>query len=154
MKIELVLVGKTNPQWLVAGIEEYRQRLVHYADFGFRIVQASGNLPPNQAVEKEGKAILDKLTGKDWVVVLDEKGKEMDTIGFSKLLEKQMNQGTSSMVFIIGGAFGVSQEVRHRANLMLSFSQFTMTHQMIRLVLVEQLYRAMTVIEGKAYHHV
>ena len=153
MKIEAVVVGKSHPAWLVEGIEEYQKRLMHYASFSFRVVSPAGNLPALQAVEKEGRAILEKVTTKDWVIVLDEKGAEYDTIAFAKLLDKQMSNGTNSVVFITGGAYGISQEVRQRANLILSFSKFTFTHQMIRLLLVEQLYRVMTVIEGKSYHH-
>ena len=105
------------------------------------------------AIEKEGKLILDKVAAKDWVVLLDEHGKEFTSEQLAELLNKRMSAGVTNMVLISGGAFGVSESVKSRADLVLSASRFTFTHQMIRLVMAEQLYRAMTILKNESYHH-
>ena len=153
MKVELVVVGKTTQKWLKEGFEEYFGRLKHYLPCSVREIQPAGAVPKNVAIEKEGKLILDKVAAKDWVVLLDEHGKEFTSEQLAELLNKRMSAGVTNMVLISGGAFGVSESVKSRADLVLSASRFTFTHQMIRLVMAEQLYRAMTILKNESYHH-
>lgn len=154
MKVELVVVGKTTQKWLKEGFEDYFSRLKHYLPCSIREIQPGGAVPRSVAMEKEGKLILEKITAKDWVVLLDEHGKDFSSEQLAELLNKRMAAGVTSMVIITGGAFGVSESVKSRADLVLSASKFTFTHQMIRLIIAEQLYRAMTILKNESYHHV
>ena len=153
MNIAMILVGKSSPDWLSSGIREYSDRLSHYAEIEFRIVPAAGNLPAAQAIEKEGAVILSKIHPKEKVFILDERGDEYTSVKLAGFLDKLMGSGVNSLVFVIGGAYGTSESVRNRADGVISFSKFTFTHQMIRLLLVEQLYRAFTIIKGRPYHN-
>lgn len=153
MNIAIVVVGKTSMDWLSTGIKEYSDRLSHYAQVEFRIIPPAGNLPASVAMEKEGVAILAKIQPKEKVFVLDEKGDEFTSVKLAGFLEKHMNSGVNSMVFVTGGAYGISDAVKSRADGVISFSNFTFTHQMIRLLLMEQLYRAFTIIKGRPYHN-
>jgi 23S rRNA (pseudouridine1915-N3)-methyltransferase len=154
MKLELVIVGKTTQKWIKEGFDDYFGRLKHYLPCTIREVQAAGAVPREVAIEKEGRLIMEKIGARDWVVLLDEHGKELSSVQLAELLNKRMIAGTSSLVLITGGAFGVSEEVKQRADLVLSASKFTFTHQMIRLIIAEQLYRAMTILKNESYHHV
>lgn len=154
MKLELVVVGKTAPGWIKQGFEEYLTRLKHYLPCSVREIVPGNPLPANKAMEKEGRQILDKITSRDWVVLLDEHGKGLTSTELATLIGKRMNDVGGNMVVVTGGAFGVSDEVRGRADFVLSCSGFTFTHQMIRLILAEQLYRAMTILRNESYHHV
>ncbi len=153
MKLELVVVGKTTQKWIMTGFDDYVGRLAHYLPCTVREVPAAGAMVPQKAMEKEGKAILEKIGARDWVVLLDERGDEWTSVQLADFLSKRMNQGVGNLVFVTGGAFGVSPEVRERANQVLSASRFTFTHQMIRVIIAEQLYRAMTIIKNESYHH-
>lgn len=154
MKIELVVVGKTVPGWIKQGFEEYLTRLKHYLPCTVREVPSGSPLPAAKAMEKEGRQILDKINARDWVVLLDEHGKGLSSTELASLIGKRMNDLAGNMVFVTGGAYGVSDEIRKRADFVLSCSAFTFTHQMIRLILAEQLYRAMTIQRNESYHHV
>jgi 23S rRNA (pseudouridine1915-N3)-methyltransferase len=154
MKLELVVVGKTSPGWIREGFEDYLGRLRHYLPCSVREIPAAGALPAAKALEKESRQILEKITSRDWVILLDERGKSLTSVELSALLAKRMNDVSGNLVMVTGGAFGVSDEVRERAELVLSCSGFTFTHQMIRLILAEQLYRAMTILRNESYHHV
>ena len=157
MKIECWCIGKTAFDYLKEGIEVYTKRIVHYTPFEWTVlpdVKNGGAYDKETLKKKEGDLVLDKLSKEDYLVLLDEKGKSLTSIQFARFIEDRIAQGgAKKMVFLIGGAFGFSEEVRQRANHTLSFSTMTFSHQMIRLFLVEQVYRAFTILKGEKYHN-
>ena len=156
MKIKLIVVGKTNATYLVEGEREYERRLRHYTKFEEIIitdVKQSGKLSENELKKKEGQMILSKLENGEHVVLLDDKGKHYSSVDFAQLLQQKMNSGLKSLVFVVGGAFGFSDEVYQRANSKVSLSKMTFSHQMIRLIFKEQLYRGFSILRGEKYHH-
>ena len=155
MKITLLTLGKTSDARLSALIDEYQQRLKHYVPFEFVVVPDIKNaksLTQDQLKTAEGEAILARLTPAMDVLLLDEHGREFRSIEYADFLQKKMAAGRD-LVLIIGGAYGFSQAVYDRANGMISLSQMTFSHQMIRLMTIEQIYRAMTILRGEPYHH-
>ena len=156
MKITLIQVGKTNQNFVKEGFEMYRKRLVHYTKFEEFIIEDIKN-PKNIKTDKlkqlEGEKILKKLNNTDFVVLLDEKGKNFTSKAFATWIENKMIQSTKNLVFVIGGAFGFSDEVYQRANSKLRLSDMTFSHQIIRAIFAEQLYRAFTIIKGEKYHN-
>lgn len=156
MTIELLLVGKTNQPWLVAGMREYEQRLKHYVRFNSTVIpelKNARNLTDDQIREKEGELILSRLGPSDRLVLLDEHGKQFSSTGMAEWLQKNMNRGWKRMVFVVGGAYGFSEKVYARAEEKLSLSPMTFSHQMVRVIFTEQLYRAFTILKGEPYHH-
>jgi 23S rRNA (pseudouridine1915-N3)-methyltransferase len=156
MKIQLLLSGKTRIPYIREGIEEYRRRLVHYADFQIRELpelKKSGTWPEKKVKEEEAKTILKSIDTRDFVVLLDERGQQLDSLAFAGLLEKQQYGSFPAMLFVIGGPYGFAQEVYSRANIELSLSKMTFSHQLVRLIFMEQLYRAYTIMRGESYHH-
>ena len=156
MKVKLIVVGKTNVNYLKDGEIEYDQRIKHYVNFEQSIIsdiKNAKNLSKAQLKNKEGQQILSKINTSDCVVLLDEKGRQFSSIEFSSFLNKKNLTSTKYLVFIIGGAFGFSDEVYQRADYKLSLSKMTFTHQMIRMVFKEQLYRALTILKGEKYHN-
>ena len=156
MKVKLIVVGKTNVNYLKDGETEYDQRIKHYVNFEQLIisdVKNTKNLSTAQLKNKEGQQILSKISGSDYVVLLDEKGKQLSSNEFSNFLNKKNLTSTKYLVFVIGGAFGFSDEVYKRADYKLSLSKMTFTHQMIRVFFKEQLYRAFTISKGEKYHN-
>ncbi|MFD2561983.1 23S rRNA (pseudouridine(1915)-N(3))-methyltransferase RlmH [Aquimarina rubra] len=156
MTIKLIAIGKTDHKQLESLIAEYIKRLGFYVKFDFEIIpdiKNAKNLSEAQQKDKEGKLILNKITTSDVVILLDENGKQYDSVGFSELLQKHMNSGIKQLIFVIGGPYGFSQEVYHRANGKLSLSKMTFSHQMIRLFFIEQLYRGFTILRNEPYHH-
>lgn len=154
MKIELWVVGKTAFKYLDEGVALYEKRLKHYTPFELVVLpDVKGPLSIDALKTKEGALILSKLTKDDVFVLLDENGKHQTSIEFSKYVENQQVSATKRLIFQIGGAFGFSDAVYERANLKLSLSKMTFSHQMIRLFFVEQLYRAFTIIKGEKYHN-
>lgn len=156
MKVKLIVVGKTADSGLAGMISEYEKRLTHYIKFEQQIIKAPKNaakLSTEQLKVEEGKLILAELEKSDQVVLLDEVGKEYSSTRFADFLQSKMNSGLKDLVFVIGGAFGFSEAVYDRANSKMALSQMTFTHQMVRLVFVEQLYRAFTIIRNEGYHH-
>lgn len=156
MKVSLILVGKTVNKHFVALIDDYGSRVKHY--IGFDIVtipelKNTKNITDQQQKQLEGELILRQLQAGDRVVLLDEHGKEMRSIEFSKYMENRMQTVSKRLVFIIGGPYGFSPDVYARADEKVSLSKMTFSHQMIRLIFVEQLYRAMTIMRGEPYHH-
>lgn len=155
MKTELVVVGKTTDKHFAASINDYIDRITHYMPFGVTVIPELRNarsLSHDQQKEKEGEAILKLLQPSDTVVLLDERGTEYRSIEMAAWLEKR--QATARrLVFVIGGPYGFSQAVYDRADTMQSLSRMTFSHQMVRLVFAEQLYRACTIIKGEPYHH-
>lgn len=155
MKTILLLIGKTQNKHFVAGINDYAERISHYMPFSITTIpelKNTKNLSEQQQKEQEGELIMKQLQPSDTVVLLDEHGKEYRSIEFASWLEKkQLN--ARRLVFIIGGPYGFSQHVYTRANEMVSLSQMTFSHQMVRLVFTEQIYRACTILKGEPYHH-
>jgi 23S rRNA (pseudouridine1915-N3)-methyltransferase len=156
MKVYLLLVGKTESQWLKGAIEIYEERLSHYT--GYQRIEIpelkfASKLSQQQIKDKEGELILKNVKPNDELILLDEKGKEFSSEEFAAHLDKKSIYGTKSVIFVIGGAYGFSDEVYKRANEKLSLSKMTFSHQMVRLIFLEQLYRAHTIIKGEPYHH-
>ena len=155
MRITLLVVGKTTDPRLQSLIEDYQQRLKHYIPFDFVVVPDIKNaktLSQEQLKSAEGQAILSFLTPAMDVLLLDEHGREFRSIEYADFLQKKMGSGRD-LTLVIGGAYGFSKEVYNRANGKISLSQMTFSHQMIRLMAIEQIYRAMTILRGEPYHH-
>lgn len=156
MKVNLLLVGKTVNKHFVELIEDYASRVKHYIGFEINIIpelKNTKNLSIDQQKQQEGALILRQLLPSDSVVLLDEHGKELGSVDFSKYLEQKMQTTNKRLVFVVGGPYGFSPDVYNRANDKLSLSRMTFSHQMVRLIFVEQLYRAMTIMRGEPYHH-
>lgn len=156
MKIELAVIGKTSIGYLKQGIDEYIKRLKHYVPFEIKYIddiKNTKNISEDQQKRTEGAKILSLLDKSDFVVLLDEHGKEYTSIQYSSYIQKRMLSGAKKAVFVIGGPYGFSQEVYDRANDKISFSKMTFNHEMIRLIFTEQLYRAYTIINHEPYHH-
>lgn len=155
MKTELILVGKTVNKHFIACINDYVERIGHYMPFTITTIPELKNtkaLTVEQQKEKEGEMILQKLQPSDTVVLLDEHGKQLRSIELADWIQKKQNSARR-LVFIIGGPYGFSPAVYQRANEKLSLSAMTFSHQMVRLIFTEQLYRACTIIKGEPYHH-
>ena len=153
LKVQLLFVGKTTESYLKEGIEIYLKRLTNYIPVTVTVVQPSSAKELKKALDEEGKTLQSKLLPGDFIIVLDEKGVEIGSKKLSESMMKWMVQGVGRVVFITGGAFGISAELKVKASYILSFSKFTFTHQMVRLILVEQIYRAMTITRNESYHH-
>lgn len=156
MKVKLIIIGKTKSKFLLDGENEYQKRLKHYCKFSELIIpniKKAGKLSKEVLKEKEGYLILGSLKKSDYVILLDDKGLALTSIEFSELLNKKMVSSTNELVFVVGGAFGFSESVYKRANTKLSLSKMTFSHQMVRMIFKEQLYRAFTIIKGEKYHH-
>ena len=154
--MKLIVIGKTKPKFLIEGESEYQKRLRHYCKFSELIIsdiKNSGKLSKKEIKEKEGNVILQSIKNSDYVILLDDKGITLSSIKFSEFLNKKMVSSTNELVFIIGGAFGFSESVFKRANTKLSLSKMTFSHQMVRMIFKEQLYRAFTILKGGKYHH-
>lgn len=155
MKTELILVGKTVNKHFVACIKDYCERISHYMPFSVTVIPELRNtksLSEEQQKVREGELIMKLLQPSDTMVLLDEHGEEYRSIEFAKWLQKKQNTARR-LVFVIGGPYGFSQEVYQRANEKVSFSRMTFSHQMVRLIFTEQIYRACTIIKGEPYHH-
>lgn len=157
MVIEQIVVGKTVGSWLESGIREYADRIGHYVRYGQTVIPELRNarsLREEQIKTAEGALILGKLSAGDHVVLLDEHGRlPAGSVAFAEWLQRVMNRGTRRLVFVIGGAYGFSEAVYARADERLSLSPMTYSHQMVRLIFAEQLYRAFTILGGEPYHH-
>lgn len=156
MKIELAVIGKTSIGYLKQGIDEYIKRLKHYVPFEIKYIddiKNTKNISEGQQKRTEGAKILSLLDKSDFVVLLDEHGKEYTSMQYSSYIQKRMLSGAKKVVFVIGGPYGFSQDVYDRANDKISFSKMTFNHEMIRLIFTEQLYRAYTIINHEPYHH-
>ncbi|MBR5687852.1 MAG: 23S rRNA (pseudouridine(1915)-N(3))-methyltransferase RlmH [Prevotella sp.] len=155
MKTELIVVGKTTDKHFQAGIEDYTERISHYQPFSITTIpelKNTKNLTEEQQKTREGELILRQLQSGDHVVLLDEHGKEMRSVDFASWIEKRQ-QTVRRLIFVIGGPYGFSEEVYQRCNEKISLSKMTFSHQMVRLIFTEQLYRACTIIKGEPYHH-
>lgn len=156
MNVKLLTVGKTDVGWVKEGLDLYRSRLVHYVPFQvveipqLRKVSAFSE---EQIKQKEGELILGEAGPSDVLILLDERGKEYRSVEFASYLQKQLSGGGKTLVFAIGGAYGFSKAVYDRASDMISLSRMTFSHQMVRTIFAEQLYRAFTILRGEPYHH-
>lgn len=156
MKIILIVIGKTDAGYFVEAIREYADRLVHYLPFEMQVIpdiKNVKNLSEAQQKEKEGELILKTLQAGDHLVLLDEKGKEFTSMQFAAYLEKKMHTVPKRLVFVIGGPYGFSEAVYRASAEKISLSKMTFSHQMIRLIFTEQLYRALTILNNEPYHH-
>ena len=156
MKIKLIVVGKTQAKYLIQGENDYSKRISHYTKFEEIIISEVKNgsrFSKKELKIKEGDLILSKLENGDEVILLDDKGKQFSSLGFSNFISNKIMNRTKALVFIVGGAYGFSDEVYNRANSNLSLSKMTFSHQMVRLIFKEQLYRAFTILKGEKYHH-
>jgi 23S rRNA (pseudouridine1915-N3)-methyltransferase len=156
VKILLLTIGNTDKKYMKEGLDDYIKRLSFYVPFEMRIIPDIKNrstLSVALQKEKEGHLILNQVLLADYVILLDERGEEFSSIDFSKWIEKKMITGIRQLVFVTGGPYGFSDEVYQRADFKLSMSQLTFSHQMVRLIFAEQIYRAMTIIRNEPYHH-
>jgi 23S rRNA (pseudouridine1915-N3)-methyltransferase len=156
MKVKFICIGKTGKSFLKEGEDEYLKRLKHYIAVE-RIeipdLKQAKNLSIDQIKEEEGKEFLKRITDQDVVILLDERGKQYSSVEFSEMIQGRMNSGVKQLVILVGGAFGFSQSIYQRAQTKMSLSAMTFSHQMIRMIFFEQLYRAMTILRGEPYHH-
>ncbi len=156
MKIQLIVVGKTVQNFVQQGFDEFSGRLKHYLSFETETIpelKNTKNLSFEQQKEKEGELLLKYFQPGDYIVLLDEKGKEMSSVQFAAFLEKKMHVISKRLVFVIGGPYGFSPKIYETAHDKISLSKMTFSHQLIRLIFVEQLYRAMTILNHEPYHH-
>jgi 23S rRNA (pseudouridine1915-N3)-methyltransferase len=156
MTIKLLAIGKTDNKDLQSLIDDYQKRLGFYVKFEFEVIpdlKKAKNLSEDQQKLKEGELILNRLNPTDVLILLDENGKQLDSVAFSNYLQKHMNSGIKQLVFVIGGPYGFSPEIYQKANGKLSLSKMTFSHQMIRLFVIEQLYRGFTILKNEPYHH-
>jgi 23S rRNA (pseudouridine1915-N3)-methyltransferase len=156
MNIKLIAIGKTDNKSLQTLIDDYSKRLSFYIKFNLEIIpdiKNVKNLSESQQKEREGELILSKLTPTDELILLDENGITFSSVGFSDYLQKKMNSSVKSLVFIIGGPYGFSEEVYKKSQGKISLSSMTFSHQMVRLFFIEQLYRGFTILKNEPYHH-
>ncbi len=156
MNMILLTVGKTDVKWVKEGLDLYVSRLKHYVPFSVMEIpelKKVSSLTHQQIKEKEGELILKQVGPSDILVLMDEHGREYRSLEFAEFIEKQMASGAKNVIFTIGGAYGFSEEVYQRANLKISLSKMTFSHQMVRAIFAEQLYRAFTILKGEPYHH-
>ncbi len=156
MKVKFIVIGKTTDKYIIPGIEEYNKRLKRYCEYEYvelNGVKLGKSATGEETKRKEEDIIFAKLEKSDFLVLLDERGVEYTSNKFGDFIKKHHMIGTKRLVFLIGGAYGFSEAVYQRANFKLALSQMTFTHQMVRLIFTEQLYRAFTITKGEKYHH-
>ena len=152
----MLLIGKMGFPFVKEGMDEYSKRIKRYTEFNVQTIpdlKGTKSWSIDQLKEEEGKRILKSINTRDFVILLDERGEDPDSFEFARFMEKQMLASVKSIVFVIGGAYGFSDEVYSRGNSLLSLSRMTFSHQVIRMVFMEQLYRAFTILRGEPYHH-
>lgn len=156
MRIKLLLIGKTDEAWLREGIGDYVGRIKHYVPFSVTEVPSGkdfGTLTPRVLKLREAELLLKNISAGDYVILLDEHGPEMRSVEFAGFLNRHFSAGNRTLVFVTGGPFGFDETIRIRAQMMLSLSKMTFSHQMVRLIFTEQLYRALTILRRESYHH-
>lgn len=155
MKIKIIQVGKNKDNYIEEAVQEFIKRLHIFAKIEIvtlKEINPSKTFDKNRVIKEETEQILNHLKTADFIIVLDEKGQQIESTKFSQLLSKSKDEG-KTLVFVIGGAFGLTEEIKAKANLLLSLSKMTFTHQMIRIFLLEQIYRGFCILQGKEYHH-
>ena len=156
MNVVLLTVGKTDVPWVKEGLDLYTSRLKHYVPFSVNEIpelKKVSALSKQQIKDKEGELVLKQVGAQDILILLDEHGRECRSLEFADFLEKQLSTGAKNLIFTVGGAYGFSDEVYKRANGKISLSKMTFSHQMVRTIFAEQLYRAFTILKGEPYHH-
>ena len=156
VKILLLTIGNTDKKYMREGIDDYVKRLTFYIPFEMKVIPDIKNrssLSTELQKEKEGQLILNQVSSGDLLILLDEHGTEFSSVAFSKWIEKKMIAGTRQLIFVIGGPYGFSNIVYQRSDIKISMSKLTFSHQMARMIFVEQIYRAMTIIKNEPYHH-
>jgi len=156
MKIQFWSIGKNHEAYVKPGVEEFTQRISKYYKVEWNLISAPKNaavLSETDLKKKEGETILNLLNKEDWLVALDERGKQLSSEGLAEFIQKRSNESVKSIVFLIGGAFGLDEAVLLRANFKWSLSQLVFPHQLVRLILAEQVYRACTLLKNEKYHH-
>jgi len=157
VKLRLLCVGKLSAAYLQAGVDEYAARIRRYLPLNtVELKEEKGGgkkADPRYVRDREGERIVDKIPAEAFAIVLDERGAALSSEGLAELLDRHMVQGTPEVILVIGGAYGLSEAVKERANLLLSLSSLTLTHQMARLLLLEQIYRSMTILRNEPYHN-
>lgn len=156
MNITILMIGNTSEAFIQNGYDLFLKRLKHYVKVKELVIpdlKDRKHLNPDQVKDREATLILAKLSQANYTVLLDERGKEFSSVEFAGFLQKTMNSGVRELYFVIGGAFGVAESVKQKADLTISLSQMTFTHQLIRLLFAEQLYRAMTILKNEPYHN-
>lgn len=156
MKIQLWAIGKAHEPYVKTGVEDFTRRISNYYPVEWNILPVpknAGMLSEMDLKKKEGETILEWLKKEDWLVVLDEKGKSFSSTGLARFLQARANESVKSLVFLIGGAYGLDEAVLQKANRKWSLSELTFPHQLVRLILAEQLYRACTILRNEKYHH-
>ena len=156
MKITLILNGKTEDEHIIKGFTVYEQRLKHYVSFETIVIPALKNtkaLSLEQQKQKEAELLFKQIQSADKLILLDENGKEYNSVGFSDFIQQQMISGIKNLVFVVGGPYGFSETVYQKAQGKVSLSEMTFSHQMVRLFFIEQVYRAMTILKNEPYHH-
>ena len=156
MKVKFLVIGKTTDKYLIPGIEDYNKRLTRYSNYEYQEllgVRLGKSATAYETKRKEEEIILSKLDKSDFLVLMDEKGKEFTSKGFGDFLKRHQMSGTKRIVSLIGGAYGFSDLVYEKKKKKIALSQMTFTHQMVRLIFTEQLYRAFTITKGEKYHH-
>ncbi|MFA7674384.1 MAG: 23S rRNA (pseudouridine(1915)-N(3))-methyltransferase RlmH [Clostridia bacterium] len=151
MKLNIICVGKLREKYLIEAGNEYLKRLQRFCEVKITELSDEKDDDPN-AIEIEGKRILDRIEPKDYIICLCIEGKQFDSIGFSRKITETFDSGRSTVDFIIGGSLGLSKSVKDRGDLLLSFSKMTFTHQMMRVILLEQIYRAFKIEKNETYH--
>lgn len=154
MKIVAIAIGKRHDSDIVAAVDDYSQRVQRFSAFEWQILPtAKGKMSPDETKRLESAAIMSQLKDDDYVVLLDERGSQLSSNELAAMLERQDMAASKRLVFVIGGAYGVADEIMRRADLTWSLSKLVFPHQLVRLILVEQLYRASTIRRGEPYHH-
>ncbi len=156
MKIETWFIGKTTPSYLQVGIDDFFQRIKKYVPFEIVIIpdiKDAGSYAAKDRLSKEGEKVLQKLNIQDYLILLDEGGKEYTSIHFAHFIEKELNKSHKKLIFLVGGSFGFSETLQERANFKISLSKMTYSHQMVRLFSLEQLYRGFTILNNEPYHN-
>ena len=156
MDICILSIGKVSIAWVHKALQFFESRIIRYAKFSTIIIPDIRNtrsMTTDKIKDEEGKLILQQLSPSDFVVLMDEKGQEFTSRGFADWMQKQMNSGKKRLLLVVGGPYGFSKDVYDRANSMLALSQMTFTHEMAKVILTEQVYRAFTILKGEPYHH-
>ena len=153
MKISICSVGKANESYINEGVDQFTKRIGHYYPIDWSFISPSKLTDPAQIKKVEAASILKALAKTDVLILLDEKGKMLDSPGLAKLIQQKANQSAQRIVFLIGGAYGVEQSIKERANFTWSLSELVFPHMLVRLILAEQIYRACSILANEKYHH-
>ena len=153
MKLSICSVGKANDAYIKEGVDQFTKRIGHYYPIDWKLITPSKLTEPIQIKKAEAASILKSLTATDVLVLLDEKGKMLNSPGLANLIQQKANQSAQRIVFWIGGAYGVDEEIKKRANFTWSISELVFPHMLVRLILAEQLYRACSILANEKYHH-